>query len=80
MLNQLYRNAIAFTPHDTNLVTDTTKFDVKGLSVNASGTLVVEFQGQAAAVTLQLTQGVIYPFSVRRVKTGGSATGVTIYG
>lgn len=64
--------AVAITPHASDTFTPT-----RGIICAADGTVAAKFADTAADVSLTLTAGVVYPFSIVAVRiTGTSATGI----
>ena len=62
----------AITPHDTNLLTQPTRY----LAVGVAGTVKVDFAEEGTGITLTLPSGV-HPIRVKKVySTGTTATGL----
>lgn len=73
--------AFAITKSDANFLADANDMPLpaRALMVNVAGDVKVTFVSQpdAAAVTLTLLAGVVYPFQVKKVwSTGTTATGI----
>ena len=71
-----------FVTH-TKSDTVTTAYDGKSrvtvaLMVDVAGTLIMQ-NSLGVAVTKALLAGAIYPYRVSIIKTGGTATGITVY-
>lgn len=68
-------DCVAITPHATNAFTPT-----RGIMCTVAGNLACRFAGSSADVTLALSAGVVYPFSINIVRvTGTSATVYALY-
>lgn len=70
-----YSSFLAYTPSDTGLVS------CRAITVNASGTVILNAGVGGADVTVQVTQGQHFPVMLNQglIKTGGTATGITVW-
>jgi hypothetical protein len=70
-----YNSFFAYTLSDTNLVS------CRAITVNASGTVVFNAGTGGADVTVQVNQGQHFPILLNQglIKTGGTATGITVW-
>ncbi len=71
-LEQPYRRAVAITPHASTELAEVTR----AIVATDSGTAPLLFKDDTVEVTVTLVAGVVYPFRVRRVGTGGGAAGI----
>lgn len=69
-------NGEVYTPHDTNLINPATR----GLLVEETGPVAVQFIAGTTVVIPALAGGIIHPLEVVRVmNTGTTATAVVIF-
>ncbi|MGR9413157.1 spike base protein, RCAP_Rcc01079 family [Rhizobium leguminosarum] len=67
--------AVAITPDAT-----ATFMPTRGIMCSGAGTIAAKFSDTAADVSLTLTAGVVYPFSIVAVRIAGtSATGLVAF-
>jgi hypothetical protein len=65
-------SGVAITPHASNEITPT-----RGIVCAVDGTAAARFTESSADVSLQLTAGVVYPYSIKAIRvTGTTATGL----
>jgi hypothetical protein len=69
-----YSSAFAYTLSDLPV-------SCRGISVNASGTVIFNFNRGGADVTVQVTQGAIFPLCLDQgqLRAGGTATDVIVW-
>jgi hypothetical protein len=73
------RKAFAITPNDNNYLADANdkQYVTKGILATVAGNINVIFADDSAAVVIPILAGVVYPFSLKMIKsTSTTATGL----
>jgi hypothetical protein len=62
-----YTGAVAITPHATTAIPRT-----NGITAGGTGTAAVRFAGASTDVTVTLTAGFIYPYTITHCRASGT--------